>query len=317
MALGEIRAIDWRVICSPHHNHQDNASHEVATQLWFDQHLKQSFAWPRTPETRLELETAAHIPLLTVRPDSTLPILSVEVYYTQDADPEADRDGVVNRFWHYAPTTQRDRVWSASLPLTSTAKPLWAYANVYYALKEPVTGAGYYYRVYTANQFVLSSPLSKASASELHAAQSMATRGPTPIIESFEGDWEKAWFTYRLEDWARRTHKVNDPTWAPPPNAQLSIEVRAAEQNQLVIGVDSYASVISLAGSENWQSFTLAPSDFSDARDETLKSFTGIMELRLTAQETLRARRPDARRTVGARWDGPAPEFRDLKWVVP
>ena len=32
-ALGEIQSRDWRVTCSPHHNHQDTAPYSVATPI--------------------------------------------------------------------------------------------------------------------------------------------------------------------------------------------------------------------------------------------------------------------------------------------
>ena len=51
------------------------------------------------------------------------------------------------------------------------------------------------------------------------------------MIETFEGDWEKEWFTYKPEEWARATHKVYDDTWKAPKNAKLALEVLAAEAN--------------------------------------------------------------------------------------
>lgn len=39
-AIAEINTDQWRVTCSPHHNHQDTPPYEVATMLWMDQYLK-------------------------------------------------------------------------------------------------------------------------------------------------------------------------------------------------------------------------------------------------------------------------------------
>ena len=244
-----------------------------------------------------------------------MPIVSVEVYYTQDSDPENDHEGVINRFWHPAKTERINDTWRAKLPLNTLEQALWAYANVTYQLPEPVTGAGYYYRVYTANEFTLSTPLVVATSEALQSAQLAPSLTPTNLIENFEGDWDQAWFTYRPEEWARRTHKVNDATWAPPKGARLSIKVRSARDNQLVIGVDDYAALLPLTASTSWQSYTLSPEQFADARGDTLTRFDGIMELRYSAQETLRRRRPNATRKVGQAWKGPAPEFRELKWI--
>lgn len=67
-AVSEIKSREWRVSCSPHHNHQDTAEYEVATQIWFDHHLKRKFETPRTPKVVLQLP-ANKLPRLTVTPD--------------------------------------------------------------------------------------------------------------------------------------------------------------------------------------------------------------------------------------------------------
>lgn len=313
-ALSEIQSPHWRITAAAHHNHQDTAAYEVATQLWFDQHLKQTFTWPETPITELKLQTEDGIPSFSIRPDTAMPIASVNVFYTQDANPETDREGVINRYWHHAAATKADDTWTATLPLSNETQPLWVYANVAYALEEPVTGAGYYYRTYTTSEFNLSSPMTLVSSDDLKAANVKPTLKPSLVIETFQDDWEKAWFTYRPEAWGRRTHKVNDPLWAAPPDAKLSVQVRAASPNQLVIGLDSYAAETLIKGDNAWQTITLSPADFLDARGEALKSWEGIRELRLADKETLKARRPDATRNVGGPWKGTAPEFRELKW---
>ena len=142
------------------------------------------------------------------------------------------------------------------------------------------------------------------------------TREPSLGIESFEGEWEKEWFTYQPDEWGRRTHKVNDPLWAAPEDAQLSLQVRSEEANTLVVGIDDYAVEVQLDGGERWQTVRLVISDFRNARGDALPSFSGIMELRLLRHDTLRARQPDATRRVGGPWEGDDPEFQNLKWIA-
>ena len=171
-AVGEIGTTDWRVTCSPHHNHQDTPPYEVATLLWFDQHLKGTFTLPKTPGTTLKLDAPDHIPVFTVRPDTSKPVRSVDVIYTQhgvESQPEGGEDAK-HRFWHHAEASESGGVWTAPLRLSSTDKPLWVYANVGHPLAEPVSGAGYYYGIYTADTFNLSSVLTIASAAELRTA---------------------------------------------------------------------------------------------------------------------------------------------------
>lgn len=318
-SVKEIASREWRVTCSPHHNHQDTAEYEVASLLWFDQHLKGTRTLPQTPESVLKLKTTDGVPTLTVQPNSSKPILSVDVFYTQQGKanerPE-DRERTMHRFWHHAQATEAGGTWTAKLPLHSTDKPLWVYANVLYPLEVPVSGAGYYYRVYTTKTFNLSSLLQAASAKDLQSAGVRATLKPSSLIESFQGDWEKGWFHYRGEEWARMTHKVYDDTWKAPQNAKLTLEVLAAEANKLVVVIDGHAAEVQLAGSNQWQKIVLSPNDFQDLAGESLPSWENIKQLKLSPAEHLRPKRGDSRapRIVGKNWRGPKPQFRNLRW---
>ncbi|MFT5107743.1 MAG: hypothetical protein ACI9UA_003377 [Pseudoalteromonas tetraodonis] len=315
-ALGEIQSKDWRVTCAPHHNHQDTAAYEVATQLWFDQQLKGTFTWPETPKTTIDLNVEDGIPSVEVEPGASKAIVSIDVFYTQDADPKADRLSVMNRFWHHAAATKQGGRWIAKLPISRSDQPLWAYANVTYALGQAVAGAGYYYGSYTAREFNLSSPMMMVSGADMAAAKGQVTLLPTLLIEAFEGDWEKEWFTYKAGEWPRRTHKINELLWAAPAGAKLSLQVRSIKTNPFLVGIDGYAAEVQLQGGGKWQTIVLSPADFLDARGAEMESWEGIRELRLSAQETLRERRPDATRQVGGVWNGEPPSFRDLRWFV-
>ena len=194
-AVNLIEGKAWRAVSSPHSNHQDRGEFEVGGLLWFDQYLKGAFTYPKTPETLLELKTKSGTPSFTVKPDASKPIIAVDAYYTQQGEGNG-REHRKNRFWHYAKTTQNGDSWKADLPLAATDKPLWVYANVQYALDKPVTGAGYYYNVYTTEVFNSSTLIQIATPEELAAAGVEATLKPSLVIESFEDDWEKKWFTY-------------------------------------------------------------------------------------------------------------------------
>jgi dienelactone hydrolase len=319
-SINEIASKDWRVTCSPHHNHQDTAEYEVATLLWFDQHLKGSFEIPRTPDSDMNLKTSDGIPVFTVKPDVSKSVVSVDVFYTlqgpeADEQPEDIRDAQ-HRFWHHAATMNNDGVWTASLPLSSTEKPLWVYANVRYPLDEPVSGAGYYYGSYTANSFNLSSLLTVATAEQLDDANSRATLKSSLLIEDFTGDWEKEWFTYRPAEWARTTHKLNAAIWKAPLGAKLVLEVQAAERNKLVVLLDEYAAEVQLDGGDSSSEIVLGPNDFKNHSGEPLAKWNGVRRLKLTHAEHLRPGRgkKGAPRLVGATWQGTPPQFRSLRW---
>ena len=321
-ALEEIKSQDWRVICSPHGNHQDLAEYEVASPLWFDQYLKNTFHFPETPSTTLKLKTSDGIPSFTVQPDASKPILAVDIYYTQQGPNEGgkeDMNNAINRFWHHAKASHRGNVWTAELPLLTVAKPLWVYANVLYPLAESVTGVGYYYGTYTATQFNLASKMLIASPEQLKAAGVKATDMPSLMIENFGKDWQKEWFTYDLTDnWARNTHKLYDPKWLPPASATLALEVCSQQPNRLVVGLDNFAAEIPLTGGSKWQKLVLSPADFHDASGKSLPGWTGIKELRLGAKETLHSKDGDTEKKLdlGADWLGAKPEFRNLRWLA-
>jgi pimeloyl-ACP methyl ester carboxylesterase len=319
-AIDEITSKEWRVTCSAHHNHQDTDEYEVAGPLWFDQHLKGSFAWPETPQSSLDLKTDDGVPSFTMTPEAGRPFLSVDVFYTQHGQKEGEKNDMKNtmaRHWHHVSPTKAGDSWTARLPLTRTDKPLWVYANVLYPLDKPVSGAGYYYGPYTSKTFNLSSLMQTATAEQLKAAGVKATAKPSLVIETFDGDWEMEWFTYRPEDWARNTHKLYDTRYHAPPLAKLSLEVRSAKSNKMVVGIDEYAAEVNIKGDSQWQEVALFPVDFQDPEGASFLDWSGVRELRLGAKETLRSGHGPNRKVkvVGAPWKGAAPEFRNLRWV--
>lgn len=308
-----IETDSWRVVTSAHSNHQDIGEFEVGGLLWFDQHLKDIFRYPETPKTSLKLETASGIPSFTVTPDDSKTIDAVDVYYTQDGE-DLRREHRKNRFWHFAKPVHQDAQWNADLPLANTNKPLWAYANVRYRLDEPVTGAGYYYRIYTTDVFNVSSPVQTVSSEELAAAKVKPTLKPSLLIEDFQGDWEKQWFIYRQDtwdkqdSWERMTHKVYSDLWKAPEKATMVLDVRSEKPQTLLVGLGEYVAEVKLAGGEQWQAFRLSPEDFryrsrrGKDRDKAgpLANWRGIKELKLAPKHK----------------GDPRPEFRNLRWVV-
>lgn len=319
-ALTEIRSKDWRITCSPHHNHQDTAEYEVATQLWFDEQLKGSFHNPQTPEFKLQLKTENGVPAVTIKPDTSQRVLSVDVFYTQhgqSSGEKIDHDNTKNRHWHHAKATRQGDTWMANTPILHSDKPLWVYANVQYPLPKPVTGAGYYYRPYTADKFNLSSRMLIATPEQFRTAEVKATLAPTDIIENFKPGWEKEWFTYRPEEMGLRTHKLYDDRWKAAKHANLSLTVRSAKPNKLVIGIDAFAAEIELSGNSKWETITLSATDFKDAHGVAMTDWNKIREFRFLAAEHLRStkRGDNTRRLVGGNWQGEGPDFKLIRWL--
>ncbi len=320
-AASLIKTDDWRVVSAPHHNHQDNGEAEVTGLLWFDQYLKGTFIYPETPTTTLQLKTTSGIPSFTVKADPSKPILEVDIYYTQQGEKVgdiSDRENRINRFWHHAKATKNGNTWTADLPLLSTDKQLWAYANVRYPLDEPITGAGYYYRIYTTETFNLSSPVQVATSEQLKTAGVKTTMKPSRMIETFEAGWEKDWFVYKPKKWELITHKLYNDKWKAPVNAKLAFKTRSAEPNKLVVGVDGFAKEIQLKGGSDWQNIVLSAEDFQNALGEKLPDWTEIKAFKLSANESLtqKADGEIEKTYLGADWKGEKPEFRKLQWFI-
>jgi hypothetical protein len=321
-AVSEIKSDRWRVICAPHHNHQDTAAYEVASLLWFDQHLKQEFSWPRTPKTQLQLNSSGGVPAFTIEADTSQPIAAVDIFYTQHGKPNEtsrSRDNTVHRFWHHvAAVKSNEDYWSGKLPVARIDRPLWVYANVTYDLPEPVEGAGYYYRPYVAKQFNLSSLLTVATPVELQAAGVQATLAKPNLIEDFADDWEKEWFTYNLDQWGRSTNKLYDRRDEAPSGAKLALDVRAEQNNKLVIRVDDFAAEVQLSGGNRWQQVALSPDDFQNLAGEGMVDWKNARQLTLTAATRLKPPRGGQQksRVLGGNWRGPPPQFRNLRWLV-
>jgi hypothetical protein len=268
----------------------------------------------------LKLNNGNGIPTLTVVADDSKPIRSIDVFYTQHSKPNetpSDRDITMHRFWRHAKTQPADGQWIAELPIFSTDKPLWAYANVSYELEEPVSGAGYYYRTYTATNFNLSSLLKTASPEKLQASGVKATLKPTNTIETFQGGWEKEWFTYKPDQWARSTHKLYDDQYKAPGAAKLVLDVQSDQTNKLVILLDDYAAEVSLRGEAEWQQLILSSDDFQNYGGESIPSWNTAKRLTLSAAERLRPGRGQQGepRIVGKNWRGEPPRFRNLRWL--
>lgn len=295
---------DWRVTTSPHHNHQDTAAYTVATQLWMDQQLKGGTALPDSPELQLILSNPSGVPSLAITGDNTTrPIQSVEVYYTQQGEDAGETHpfgDYVYRHWHSATVQGSNGSWTAELPVHSADEPLWVFANVTYALAPSITGAGYGYGSYTADEFVLSTPITSASSAELQTAGVAATLAATTVIEDFQGDWQKEWFNYSDDPtvWKMITHKVNDPVYAAPQYSKLAFEVRSDQANTLVLRMNDANVQVAVTGGNVWQEVVLYPLDFQNGSGDWAADWVGAKELEISSFV----------------WNGTAPEFRDLHW---
>ena len=324
-AVGEIQTKDWRVSCSPHHNHQDTPPYEVATQIWFDQHLKATFKAPKTPQAEIILKQGM-LPQFSVRPDPNRKVRSVEIYFTQQGilqEPGGTKDDSRNtkhRFWKFI-EPQKDSTsegWLADLPIFSVERPVWAYANVLYDLEDTIVGAGYYYGTYETKTFNLSSLLQVISPDKLSNSGTSLPKARDFMIEEFNASWRKDWFAYNSNKWGVRTNKLYEPRYsAPGPTSRLSLEVSTEMTNKMVLWLDGYGVEFKVLGSGTWQRFSFPLSALKNGEGKSLPSWSGVRELRLDDVEKLELPRGSKGSAVkiGSPWVGEPPEFRNLRWI--
>ncbi len=322
-SIKEIKSKQWRVICSPHHNHQDSSEYEVASLLWFDQHLQKTFRFPETPKTQLQLETIDAVPSVLVLADDSRTIQSVDVYYTLDGkevELAADMANTVSRYWRQVKPVKVSGGWRARLPVESIAGPLWVYANVTYTLDQTVSGAGYYYGIYEADTFKVSSLIEKVSPEQMVAAGVKPTVESVVdsqlMIESFADGWQSQWFSYRPGSWPRSTFKLRSKNFqAPSEDAQLMLQVRCQQANALVVLLDQHAAVTELIGGDQWQDVVFRRDNFQSYADAPLSRLQGVRQLKLSDAEHLRGANSSELKVVGRVWQGPPPQFRNLRWL--
>ncbi len=310
-----IQSKDYRFVRVPHLNHRSTPEFTVSGLLWLDHYLKGGPPLPQAPAVALELNTSDGVPRLTVKPDPSRTNEAVDIYYTeQGAEKEPQ-----NYFWHHAVARKTGDKWSAELPLLNVTQPLWAYANVTYSLPEPIAAAGFYYVAYTANKFCISSSLQTATPEMLQAAKVRPTLKTSTLIESFQPGWQGEWFAFIEEapgDWARHTHKLNSEEWKAPTNASLVLDALSAQANKLVVQLDDFGAQVELKGGDRWQTVSLSASDFHDATGAVLPGWKLFGDLVLADLARLETSKDEKKQTatLGAQWQGPAPEFRNLRW---
>ena len=287
--------VNWKTIGSktvaatiaPHLNHRSIPETSICGILWFDQHLKGTFSFPRTPELTVTLKTANGVPRASVKPDRPGDVVKVELYYS--IDPHC-----LTRFWRDAQAKKNGDVWEGECPVLSVEQPLFVYANVSYPLtKECVGERG----SKPPASFIVSSGEAIYLPEELKAAGVKASDAPSRIIDDFARDWQD-W--YRLEwanphVWVATTRKVKDPKWRGPAGAKLAFEVKCPKDAVLKVTVDlngwgcfpgkpggAFAARKPLTGSDAWQTVSLSLDDMlSTKKDDTAKlsSWDTVTEL--------------------------------------
>ena len=301
-----------RYAFAPHLNHRFTPEFQITPSLWLDQHLKGTFKYPATPESKLILGTGDHVPTFRLLPDASKPVERVSIYYSLDPEPRA-------RFWRSAEAQREGKGWTAKLPLMSLEQPLFAFGNVYYRLDKPELP------IYSAPTptFAISSLLHNATAEELKRAGAVVTDQPSMVIEDFSHGYQD-WYRYSVDNphhWQYWTRKINDSKWRGKPNYRLCFDVRSERPNKLVVVLtendfrpyrgrqQDFIAVEDLKGGD-WQTVILRHGDFKTLDGRRLESWEHVDDLGFRAYYD-----EGGKIRVGSdRWSGVQPTLRNLRW---
>ncbi len=297
---------------TPHMNHRFTPEFAVTRSLWFDEFLKGSFTFPKTPDSKLALATDDHVPEFQVAPDTSRAVAEVHLYYSVDPDPRA-------RFWRSVEATKSGDTWAAKLPILSVDLPLFAFANVSYHMPQCASEP----HAAPTDTFAISSMLQAAAPGDLIKAEVKATDALEPVIDDFAGGW-RDWYTLSADNphhWEFSTRKLTDPKWRGRAGQLLALEVQSEKPNDLVIVLTEnffrsyrgmqreFVAVVKLDGGKDWQTVSLEPKNFKTDDGEELSSWQDIDLL------SLRAYYEKGERLIGGKqWAGPRPVFRKLWW---
>jgi hypothetical protein len=294
---------------TPHMNHRLSPEVAVAMPLWFDHYLKGGPALPETPRSRLVLDTADHIPLLKLTPDTrTLPVARVDIYYSVDPDPRS-------RFWRSAEVVQEGDTFSAKLPLHTLNLPLFAFANVHYTLPRAESLP----HMSGITEVCLSSLMHSANAAELQAAGGRGADAPTLLIDDFARGWHD-WYRLNADNkshWQNWTRKVTDPKWRGLDGASLKVTLTMPEANHVTFVLienewrayrgprKAFVCEREIEARAEAQSVSLTVADFKDANGGSPGDWRQTDQLGICASYERREPNP---------WRGEMPQFHRIEW---
>jgi dienelactone hydrolase len=301
----------------PHFTHRSLPESEVCRTLWFDQHLKGAFAFPKTPELTVNLKTANGVPQVTVKTDRPDEVVKVDIYYSLDPN-------YVMRFWRDAEAKKNGDVWVGNAPILSTAQPLIVYANVFYQLKKDTVMER---RVQTPSSFMITSKQAVYHPDELVAAGVKATDKVSRQIDDFSRGWHD-WFRLSWGNphhWVASTRKLHDLKWRGPEGAALVFEVMCPKDNMLAIEAKmnvwgtfpgkpsgDYSTRKALKGSPEWQTVSIKLEEMLKKDSPApMPSWETVTELNLTRPATCLVDGKEVE--FGKGWDAPI-ELRNMRW---
>ncbi|MDR3404638.1 MAG: acetylxylan esterase [Chthoniobacter sp.] len=307
---------------SPHMNHRLSPEVAVTMPLWLDHFLKGGPALPETPGSELTLHTTDGVAVLRVRGQPhPWPITRCEIYYSIDPDPRA-------RFWRSAAVAKDGGEFLAKLPLEALDRPLFAFANVYYRLPQPVNmvvlGG---FKPEQGSEVCLSTQLHAARPADLKSAGVKATERSSLLIDDF-AQGLRDWYSINADHpplWQYWTRKVTDPKWRGPDKAVLSLTLAMPDTNRLTfVAIENeyrsyrgpkriFVCEREVTGIPQSQAIALEATDFKDGDGKALANWQQLDEFAICAHYEDHEHRASP---TPAQWHGARPLFQRLEWVM-
>ncbi|MBP52410.1 MAG: hypothetical protein CMI27_04625 [Opitutae bacterium] len=259
---------------NPHMNHRATAEHVFPSMLWFDDHLKGTFDFPRTPELKVDLTTGEGVPTASVTPDQIDKVAKVEIYYSVD-------NHILSRFWRSADSRRTGDTWEANLPVTSEDQALYVIANVYYQLDHKLVG--YPWMREPPETFGVTSELRTFTPAELRSA---GVRGDKHRERMLQDQFDYLdWYQLNWENphaWSAYTRKIKDPRFIGPDGASLAMDIQVNHDTTFLIHArnntwgaypegergEYYAPVV-VKASPDWQTIGVELKDFQPTTSKT------------------------------------------------
>jgi len=298
-------------------NHRLTPEVAVTMPLWFDWLLKDGPPLPETPASTLTLDTADGMPRFVVRPKGNWPVARCEIFYSVDPDPRS-------RFWRSADVSREGDAFTASLPLESTQRPLFAFANVFHTLPEPVSMNRLPSFRDPVREACISSELRSATPEQLASTGVRTQPVGGRLLDDFRHGW-RDWYSLNADNpvhWQRRTRKLTDPAWRGPAGSRLAITLTMPQTNPITVVLienewrhergkrRTFTCTREVPGQSEPQTLRFEPADFTPTDESAgpLESWSQLDQLGLCGFF------PGERPARKPAWDGPLPEFLRVEW---
>ena len=306
---------------TPHMNHRSISEHVISCMLFFNDHLKGGFKFPRTPKLEIKSEGSKLARVARISPEMGELVEKVEVLYSDDPH-------ILTRFWRTERAEKVNGHWEANVPMIGVSKAVYVLANIYYKLETGVD-------VYPSMKPV---PKTFGITSEMkllrQGARNNKSRTPVRVIQANFDSYED-W--YRLEWknpswWSAYTRKIKDPQHIAPVGANLVMDVKSEKGGVIFFEIKdngwnafprkpkgNYYARVDFDGSTDWQKLSVSLGDFKpiDARTKLpLMTWERVTELGIRGRIAveIKGERVELPKVASEyRWPEPR-EIKNLRW---